>query len=215
MRLLLSRIAVPSTILHSGPRYQIHTQSDHTTLPTAWHGFPAPVATTVAGRCPACPRLARYAAPRGGGSGGSAPLIFGAGAPPGRGKWATLKATIYPPLRDRVAPSTVAPGGKAIEPARRLAPGAAAPKQRTSRPQLAHWLAKAGTRKTMDSTPDVRRVEPHGCQLADGFVPSRSVAILLWTHPFTARKVHRNPIQNGGCNGGNGSAMECVNYLYQ
>ena len=29
----------------------------------------------------------------------------------------------------------------------------------------------------MTSTPDVRRMERHGCQLAGGFVPSRSVAI--------------------------------------
>ena len=32
-----------------------------------------------------------------GGSGGSDPMLFGAGAPPGRGKWPTLKPTIYPP----------------------------------------------------------------------------------------------------------------------
>jgi hypothetical protein len=46
----------------------------------------------------------------GGGSGESAPGFFGAGAPPGRGKWATLKATIYPPLFG-VALTTVIPGG--------------------------------------------------------------------------------------------------------
>ena len=34
-------------------------------------------------------------------------------------------------------------------------------------------------------------------------------------HPFTARKVHRNPIQNGRCNEGNCSEMEGVSYLYQ
>ena len=33
--------------------------------------------------------------------------------------------------------------------------------------------------------------------------------------PDRARKVQRNPIQNGGCNEGNGSAMECLSYLYQ
>ena len=58
------------------------------------------------------PRPARRTG--GGGSGGSDPPIFGAGAPPGRSKWATLKPTIYPPLRG-VAPSTVIPGGKANE----------------------------------------------------------------------------------------------------
>ena len=34
-------------------------------------------------------------------------------------------------------------------------------------------------------------------------------------HPFTARRVHRNPVQNGRCNEGNGSAMERVSYLYK
>ena len=56
---------------------------------TGWHGFPASAATTVAGRPPACPRLARYAAPGGGGSGGSDPGFFAAGAAPGRSKVVT------------------------------------------------------------------------------------------------------------------------------
>ena len=43
-----------------------------------------------------------------------ATLFFGAGAPPGRGKWSTLRSTTHPAPR-RVAPSTVIPGGKAIE----------------------------------------------------------------------------------------------------
>ena len=47
-----------------------------------------------------------------GDGGESDPPFFGAGAPPGRGKWATLKATIYPHLR-RVALTSVIPGGKA------------------------------------------------------------------------------------------------------
>ena len=42
------------------------------------------------------------------------PPIFGAGAPPGRGRWCTLKSTTTSPLFG-VAPSTVIPGGKAIE----------------------------------------------------------------------------------------------------
>ena len=100
------------------------------------------------------------------------------------------------------------PGGKAIEPARRPEPGSG--KADRSSP-----TATTGTRRTVASTPDVRRVEPHGCKLAEGFVSSRSVAIPLSTHPFTARKVHRNPIQNGGCNEGNSSAMERVSYLYK
>ena len=69
--------------------------------------------TTVARRRPACPRVARCAAPGGGGSGGSDPGFFAAGAAPGRGRWCTSKFTISPPRR--VAPSTVIPGGKAIE----------------------------------------------------------------------------------------------------
>lgn len=76
-------------------------------------------------------------------------------------------------------------------------------------------LAKAGTRMTVTSTPGVQPGEPPGCQLADGFVRSQSEAIPLSTYPFTARKVQRNPIQNGGCNEGNGSAMECLSYSYQ
>ena len=45
--------------------------------------------------CPP-PRTPRRGATRGGGSGGSDPPIFGAGAPPGRGKWSTLRSTSYP-----------------------------------------------------------------------------------------------------------------------
>ena len=63
--------------------------------------------------CPP-PRTPRRGVTRGGGSGGSDPLIFGAGAPPGRGRWCTPKSTTSPP-RFGVAPSTVVPGGKAIE----------------------------------------------------------------------------------------------------
>ena len=46
----------------------------------------------------ACPPLARrVVAPHGrGDGGGSDPPIFGAGAPPGRGKWSTLRSTSYP-----------------------------------------------------------------------------------------------------------------------
>ena len=80
---------------------------------TGWHGFPASAATTVAGRRPACLRLARCAAPGGGGSGGSDPVFFGAGAPRAGGKVARPLAT-FPPLVLGVAPSTVVPGGKAV-----------------------------------------------------------------------------------------------------
>ena len=64
----------------------------------------------------ACPpaRTPRRGATRGGGSGGSDPLFFAAGAAPGRGRWCTPKSTTFPPLSG-VAPSTVVPGGKAIE----------------------------------------------------------------------------------------------------
>ena len=50
----------------------------------------------------------------GGGSGGSDPRIFGAGAPPGRGDGARQSSPFPPPVFG-VAPSTVIPGGKAIE----------------------------------------------------------------------------------------------------
>ena len=48
----------------------------------------------------------------GGGSGGSDPTFFAAGAPPGRVKGDRQNDTLYPPLSG-VAPSTVIPGGKA------------------------------------------------------------------------------------------------------
>ena len=84
-------------------------------LDTGWHGFPA---SCAAKRRRAPPRLspashgASWRRTGGGGSGGSDPLFFGAGAPPGRGRWCTPKFTIFPPLWG-VAPSTVIPGGKA------------------------------------------------------------------------------------------------------
>ena len=84
-----------------------------------------------------------------------------------------------------------------------------------SAPTKARTLATTDTWRTVASTPNVRRAEPRGCRLADGFVRSRSVAIPLSTHPFTATQVHRNPIHNGGCNDGDSSEMECVRYLYQ
>ena len=155
----------------------------------------------------------RNGAPHERGAGGeSDPHFFGAGAPRGRTKVAAKVAALCPPCRE-VALSTVIPGGKAIEPARRPEPGTAEPG--SGKADRSSPTATTGTRRTVASTPDVRRVEPHGCQLAEGFVSSRSVAIPLSTHPFTARKVHRNPIQNGGCNEGNSSAMERVSYLYK
>ena len=81
------------------------------------HGFPACAAAKrgeAAPRASPLPRAAAAWRTGRGADGGSDPLIFGAGAPPGRDKWPTLKPTIYPPLRG-VAPSTVIPGGKAIE----------------------------------------------------------------------------------------------------
>ena len=50
----------------------------------------------------------------GGGSGGSAPGFFAAGAAPGRGRWCARMVTPSP-LPFGVAPSTVIPGAKAIE----------------------------------------------------------------------------------------------------
>ncbi len=47
--------------------------------------------------CPP-PRTPRRGATRGGGSGGSDPLFFAAGAAPGRGRWCTPKSTTSPPL---------------------------------------------------------------------------------------------------------------------
>ena len=166
-------------------------------------------------RVASCPPLAwRNGAPHERGAGGeSDPHFFGAGAPRGRTKVAAKVAALCPPCRE-VALSTVIPGGKAIEPARRPEPGTAEP---GSGEETDHSSPTGHDRYLEDRglNPHVRRVEPHGCQLVEGFVPIRSVAIPLSTHPFTARKVHRNPIQNGGCNEGNSSVMECVSYLYQ
>ena len=75
----------------------------------------ARIARLLRGKAPwgagiACtpPRTPRRGATReGGGSGGSDPGFFGAGAPPGRG-WCTPKSTTFPPLFG-VAPSTVIP----------------------------------------------------------------------------------------------------------
>ena len=48
---------------------------------------------------------------------GAPPPFFGAGAPPGRGKWSTLRPTTYPaPRGGRSLHSD--PCGKAIEPAK-------------------------------------------------------------------------------------------------
>ena len=86
-------------------------------LDAGWHGFPKSFAV----KSSAAPRHgvpashgASWRRTGGGGSGGSDPHFFGAGAPPGRGKWSTLRSTLYPSPAG-VAPSTVIPGGKAIE----------------------------------------------------------------------------------------------------
>ena len=65
--------------------------------------------------------------------------------------------------------------------------------QTTARP-----LATTGTWRTGASTPDVRRVERHGCWLVEGFVPSRSVAIALWTHPFVTVRSNRGVHPSSG-----------------
>ena len=46
-------------------------------------------------------------------------------------------------------------------------------------------LRNSDARLSLACPPPARRVEPHGCQLIDGFVPSRFVAIPLSTHPFS------------------------------
>ncbi|MCY3759249.1 MAG: hypothetical protein OXG96_16145, partial [Acidobacteria bacterium] len=68
--------------------------------------FPRPLRKSEARLCLACPLLApRGGAPHGrGAGGGSDPGLFAADAPPGRGKWATLKATIYLPLGGSLPP---------------------------------------------------------------------------------------------------------------
>ncbi len=46
-------------------------------------------------------------------------------------------------VKRSAAPACVVPGGKDIEPAKNPALGTAEPRQRTSRPQLAHWQRRA------------------------------------------------------------------------
>ena len=87
-------------------------------LVTGWHGFPRRRRQPWrrgARRAPPPP----CAAPGGGGSRGSDPIIFGAGAPPGRGKWATLKATIYPPLKGSLPPQRSLAGRPSSRPGSR------------------------------------------------------------------------------------------------
>ena len=85
-------------------------------LEAGWHGFPessgAKRRAAPALRVPAS-HGASWRRTGGGGSGGSDPGFFAAGAAPGRGRWCTPKSTISPP-RFGVAPSTVIPGGKAV-----------------------------------------------------------------------------------------------------
>ncbi len=85
-------------------------------LEAGWHGFPessgAKRRAAPALRVPAS-HGASWRRTGGGGSGGSDPTFFAAGAAPGRGRWCTPKSTISPPLFG-VAPSTVIPGGKAV-----------------------------------------------------------------------------------------------------
>ena len=159
-------------------------------------------------------RLVRRRAVRGRGKWRERPPFLSRWCATGQGEVVRPNGHTISPPRRGVAPSTVIPGGKAIEPARRPAPGTAEP---GSGEETDRSSPTGNDRHPEDRSlyPHVRRVEPHGCQLVEGFVPIRSVAIPLSTHPFTARKVHGNPIQNGGYNEGNSSAMECVSYLYQ
>ena len=98
-------------------------------LDVGWHGFPESSAVKRSAARP--PRLpashgASWRRTGGGGSGGSDPRFFAAGAPRGRTKVAAKVAALCPPCGE-VALTTVIPGGKAIEPARRPAPGTAEP----------------------------------------------------------------------------------------
>ena len=80
-------------------------------LDAGWHGFPASAATTVAGRRLACPRVARCAAPGGGGSGESDPRFLAAGAPRGRGKGDRGNDTLSPSRGGSLSPQR-SPAGR-------------------------------------------------------------------------------------------------------
>ena len=115
-----TRWRVPSTTptLHSQrarPRCCGPGCARESALHRGWHGFPESSAvkrSAVPAACVPASHSASWRHTGGGGSGGSDPPIFGAGAPPGRGRWCTPKSTTSPPLVG-VAPSTVIPGGKA------------------------------------------------------------------------------------------------------
>ena len=84
-------------------------------LDKGWHGFPGSSGVkppAVATRVSRASRGASWRRTGGGDGGESDPGFFGAGAPPGRGRWCTPKSTTSPPLVG-VALTTVIPGGKA------------------------------------------------------------------------------------------------------
>ena len=84
-------------------------------LDKGWHGFPESSGVKPRAVPTRVSRASHGASWRrtGGGDGGeSDPHFFGAGAPPGRGRWCTPKSTTSPPLVG-VALTTVIPGGKA------------------------------------------------------------------------------------------------------
>ena len=128
-------------------------------LDTGWHGFPASAATTVAGRRPACPRLARRVV-----------------APHGRGrKWRERPPPFWPLVRHRaggggaplwshhlpspagVAPSTLIPAGR---PSSRLG----SRQRKSSRQQMA--LRPRGARLEDAHNPISPIRTPAGCHPA-------------------------------------------------
>ncbi len=133
------------------------------------HGFPE--SSAVKRSAAPAPRVpashgASWRRTGGGGSGGSDPLIFAAGAPRAGGKVARPLATL-PPLVFGVAPSTVIPGGKASSASSSSgtstsAPGCAPSSMKPSknrRPQMARGREGQGWRML---TTRYLRSEPTG-----------------------------------------------------
>ena len=89
-------------------------------LDTGWHGFPASAATSVAGRRPACPRLARRVAREGRRWRERPPLFDRCCGTGERSPAHTVAHGKHSPRGGRSLHSD--PCGKAVEPARKLAP---------------------------------------------------------------------------------------------
>ena len=90
-----------STLRGRSPRRRGRGCSRESALDVGWHGFPESSAvkrSAVLRRGVPASHGVSWRRTGGGGSGGSDPLFFAAGAAQGRGRWCTPKSTTFPPL---------------------------------------------------------------------------------------------------------------------